>query len=65
MFWPAHTDEEINKIKEQYLNALKSQDKSNAVYWGKLFYEYNSCFTIHQQNNIQLQIQNDILSHTK
>ena len=50
--------------RQQYLNALKSNDKSNAVYWGKLFYGYGSCFTIHQQNNVQLQIQNDILSYS-
>jgi hypothetical protein len=32
---------------------------------GKVFYRYYSCQTIFQQNNILLQIQTDILSHTK
>ena len=51
--------------RQNYIACLQSKDKSDATYWGKLFYDYKSCITIHQQNNIQLQIQNDILSYSK
>jgi len=47
----------------EYQKSLRNKD-GNTTYWGKLYYGYNKCFTIHQQNNIQLQIQNDILSHS-
>jgi hypothetical protein len=47
----------------EYQKSLRNKD-GNATYWGKLYYGYNECFTIHQQNNIQLQIQNDLLSHS-
>jgi hypothetical protein len=56
--------QKIENAREEYFRCLKSKDKTNSVYWGKLFYEYDKCFTIHQQNNIHLQIQNDILSHS-
>ena len=65
-FWPDKEEAEKREhFRQQYIKCLQSQDKSNAVYWGKLFYDYGSCYTIHQQNNVQLQIQNDILSYSK
>ena len=45
-----------NDYKEQYVKCLQSQNKSDATYWGKLFYGYKYCATIHQQNNIQLHL---------
>ncbi len=64
--WPdKEENEKREQYRQQYIKCLESQDKSNVVYWGKLFYDYGSCYTIHQQNNVQLQIQNDILSHSK
>ena len=63
--WPDKEEQDKKEqYRENYIKCLQSQDKSNAVYWGKLFYDYGSCWTIHQQNNIQLQIQTDILSHS-
>jgi uncharacterized membrane protein len=65
-FWPDKEEAQRREhYRQQYIKCLQSQDKSNAVYWGKLFYDYGSCYTIHQQNNVQLQIQNDILSYSK
>jgi hypothetical protein len=51
--------------ENNYYECLRSNDKSRAVELGKVFYRYYSCQTIFQQNNILLQIQTDILSHTK
>ena len=59
---------ERQKLRDEprrlYYNSLKSRDKSESVVLGKKFYRYSECSTIFQQNNIQLQIQNDILSHS-
>ena len=58
-------DQDERRVWERaYFQCLKNKDKSNAVYLGKKFYRYDNCSTIFQQNNIQLQIQNDILSHS-
>ena len=65
-FWPdMEQAQKREQYRQEYIKCLQSQNKSNAVYWGKLFYGYGSCYTIHQQNNVQLQIQNDILSYSK
>ena len=65
-FWPdMEQAQKREQYRQEYIKCLQSNDKSNATYWGKLFYGYNGCYTIHQQNNVQLQIQNDILSYSK
>jgi hypothetical protein len=54
-------------IAEYYLNYKKSlrNKDGNASYWGTLYYEkLHKPHSIHQQNQIQLIIQNDILSHS-
>ena len=54
-------------IAEYYLNYKKSlrNKDGNASYWGTLYYEtLHKPHSIHQQNQIQLIIHNDILSHS-
>jgi hypothetical protein len=57
-------EDKMMESRRLYYDSLKSRDKSKSVDLGKKFYRYNECSTIFQQNNIQLQIQNDILSHS-
>ena len=47
-----------------YQKSLRNKD-GEASYWGSLYYEdLYKPHSIHQQNQIQLKIQNDILSHS-
>jgi hypothetical protein len=47
-----------------YQESLRNKN-GNASYWGTLYYEnLHKPHSIHQQNQIQLIIQNDILSHS-
>jgi hypothetical protein len=63
------TSKEITEdlITEYYFNYKKSLRNKDgyASYWGTLYYEkLHKPHSIHQQNQIQLIIQNDILSHS-
>ena len=66
-YGPNYEQSEIDTYRTNYLKCLNSKDKSGATYWGERYYESinNNTYTIHQQNQIQLKIQNDILSHLK
>ena len=47
-----------------YQKSLRNKD-GNSSYWGTLYYEnLYKPHSIHQQSQIQLMIQNDILSHS-
>jgi hypothetical protein len=66
IFWPNYTTEQVNELKIKYDQCLSSNDKSGAAYWGeRYYYSLYEPYTIHQQNQIQLKIQNDILSYSK
>ena len=65
-YGPNYDQSEIDTYRTNYLKCLNSKDKSGALYWGEKYYESinNNTYTIHQQNQIQLRIQNDILAHS-
>jgi hypothetical protein len=65
MYFDKKRHQQLNNYKEQYFDALKSQDKSQVMELGKKYYEYGYCWTIFQQNNVLLKIQNDILLYSK
>ena len=64
-----HEPQEPKKDYSQYYysnyqKSLRNKD-GEASYWGNLYYEdLYKPHSIHQQNQIQLKIQNDILSHS-